>query len=474
MPDDNQIVSLGIYAVESSKIVLASATFLYLQPVIAQGKAAVQQGKKATASTSVKSTKQEKNNNKDKSEPKAKTKATNIDSKIVADDLAKFAISNLNNNQGLTKEEFKIFFDSLKTNTDKLETTGESDKQFVRVFTDSTSSKHKQTVIFYKSIAKVDADGSPTSCNKDEIKGDDSIKNISNRVKTNKVDFEKFKNRFKTDLELDKNGYLIDMSGFYVSKTAYNYLFNKTTKKGGESLVIDEINTKLEEVTKGFNKVNKEGIKQDIKEKETIKIIDSIRAIVELLQEGDNFNAIQLFEKIQAANDATLFDYLENLKKTNLDNLHNLTRENILNFDLSQFGEPPINLKLWNISDLSRDRYVNSREVPYIVFGDTLSKNGCKKGDLCMLINSSNNMTSFAFIADSKPTQMTEISIKAAQELGINPNARSGGLDREELYYFIFPNTKRTRNYISDSDALQDIQATLIKLVKNEAIDKNR
>jgi hypothetical protein len=470
MPDDNQIVNLGIYAVESSKIVLSSATFLYLQPVISQGKAAVQQGKKATASsTSAKSTKQEKKKNKDKSEPKAK--ATNVEIKNITDDLANFAISDLNNNQGLTKEEFKIFFDSLKTNTNTIETTGERDKQFVRVFKASTSSK--QTVIFYKSIAKVDADGSPTSCNKDENKGDDRIKNISNRVKTNKVYFEKFKNRFKTDLELDKNGYLIDTSGFYVSATAYTYVFNKT-KKGGKSLVIDEINTKLKEVTRGFEEVNKEGIKEKSKIEETTRIIDSIRAIVELLQEGDNFNAIQLFKKIQIANDATLFDYLENLKKTNLDNLNNLTRENILNFDLSQFGEPPINLKLWNISDLSRDRYVNSKEVPYIVFGDTLSKNGCKKGDLCMLINSSNNMTSFAFIADSKPTQMTEISIKAAQELGINPSARSGGLNREELYYFIFPNTKRTRNYISDSDASQDIQANLIKLVKNKAIDNNR
>jgi len=89
-------------------------------------------------------------------------------------------------------------------------------------------------------------------------------------------------------------------------------------------------------------------------------------------------------------------------------------------------------------------RYVNSEEIPFIAVPPQLKEQGVKLGDLVAVKNEKTGKTVFAVVADIGPRDhQGEGSIKLAQELGINANARSGGAS-SGVSYVVFPGSKQS------------------------------
>lgn len=89
-------------------------------------------------------------------------------------------------------------------------------------------------------------------------------------------------------------------------------------------------------------------------------------------------------------------------------------------------------------------RYVNSEEIPFIAVPPQLKDQGVKLGDLVAVRNEKTGKTVFAVVADIGPRDhQGEGSIKLAQELGINANARSGGAG-SGVSYVVFPGSKQS------------------------------
>lgn len=88
-------------------------------------------------------------------------------------------------------------------------------------------------------------------------------------------------------------------------------------------------------------------------------------------------------------------------------------------------------------------RYVDSEKVPFIAVPPQLKDQGVKLGDLVAVRNERTGKTVFAVVADIGPRDhLGEGSIKLAQELGVNANARSGGAG-SGISYVAFPGTKQ-------------------------------
>lgn len=88
-------------------------------------------------------------------------------------------------------------------------------------------------------------------------------------------------------------------------------------------------------------------------------------------------------------------------------------------------------------------RYVDSETIPFIAIPPALKNQGLKLGDLVAVRNERTGKTVFAVIADIGPAgHLGEGSIKLAQALGVNANARSGGASGG-ISYVAFPNTKQ-------------------------------
>lgn len=89
-------------------------------------------------------------------------------------------------------------------------------------------------------------------------------------------------------------------------------------------------------------------------------------------------------------------------------------------------------------------RYVDSEKVPFIAIPPQLREQGVKLGDLVAVRNDKTGKTVFAVVADIGPKDhQGEGSIKLAQELGINSNARNGGVG-SGISYVVFPGSKQT------------------------------
>lgn len=89
-------------------------------------------------------------------------------------------------------------------------------------------------------------------------------------------------------------------------------------------------------------------------------------------------------------------------------------------------------------------RYVDSEKVPFIAIPPQLRDQGVKLGDLVAVRNERTGKTVFAVVADIGPRDhLGEGSIKLAQELGINPDARRGGAS-SGVSYVAFPGSKQT------------------------------
>ncbi len=88
-------------------------------------------------------------------------------------------------------------------------------------------------------------------------------------------------------------------------------------------------------------------------------------------------------------------------------------------------------------------RYVDSEKIPFIAMAPQLRDQGLKLGDLVAVRNERTGKTVFAVVADVGPSDhLGEGSIKLAQELGINPDARHGGAG-SGVSYVAFPGTKK-------------------------------
>ncbi|MGV3625109.1 MAG: peptidoglycan-binding protein [Archangium sp.] len=89
-------------------------------------------------------------------------------------------------------------------------------------------------------------------------------------------------------------------------------------------------------------------------------------------------------------------------------------------------------------------RYVDSEKIPFIAVPPQLRDQGVKLGDLVAVRNDKTGKTVFAVVADIGPKDhQGEGSIKLAQELGINSNARKGGTS-SGISYVVFPGSKQT------------------------------
>lgn len=91
-------------------------------------------------------------------------------------------------------------------------------------------------------------------------------------------------------------------------------------------------------------------------------------------------------------------------------------------------------------------RYVDSSQVPYIVLPPSVAAStGAKLGDMVMVYNQRNGKSSPAIYADVGPgNHLGEGSVALANALGINSDARKGGVDGG-LVYVVFPGSGNRR-----------------------------
>ncbi len=94
-------------------------------------------------------------------------------------------------------------------------------------------------------------------------------------------------------------------------------------------------------------------------------------------------------------------------------------------------------------SSTNPSRYVNSEAVPFFVLPTALvSLGGIHIGDVGYVYNTSSGLGCFAIYADSGPAgSLGEGSIYLAGQIGVNPNARTGGTSLGIIDYIVFPNS---------------------------------
>lgn len=101
-------------------------------------------------------------------------------------------------------------------------------------------------------------------------------------------------------------------------------------------------------------------------------------------------------------------------------------------------------------------RFVDSEQVPYIALPPDLS--GPRLGDLAIVINTRNGKSSPAIVADHGPrNRLGEGSIRLAKSLGINSNARTGGID-QGIVYAVFLNSGEHKPLPADAIAQRATQ----------------
>lgn len=65
---------------------------------------------------------------------------------------------------------------------------------------------------------------------------------------------------------------------------------------------------------------------------------------------------------------------------------------------------------------------------------------GAEIGDFGVVINLLNNKMAYAVFADYGPrNKIVEGSMALANQLGINPNPRTGGIQEKNILYLVFP-----------------------------------
>ena len=96
-------------------------------------------------------------------------------------------------------------------------------------------------------------------------------------------------------------------------------------------------------------------------------------------------------------------------------------------------------------------RYVNAEKIPYIVLPPKVKKLGkVSLGDLAVVYNAYNGRWTYAIYADTgADSRIGEGSIALAKKLGINANARKGGIS-QGVVYVVFPGSG-TRTPLSNT-----------------------
>lgn len=87
-------------------------------------------------------------------------------------------------------------------------------------------------------------------------------------------------------------------------------------------------------------------------------------------------------------------------------------------------------------------RYLDSEKVPYVVIPGKLRKKvpGIVLGCKAVVTNLKTNVTVEAVVGDVGPSnKIGELSIKAAELLGIPSGPKNGGTDKPILFYEVFP-----------------------------------
>jgi hypothetical protein len=104
-----------------------------------------------------------------------------------------------------------------------------------------------------------------------------------------------------------------------------------------------------------------------------------------------------------------------------------------------------------NITDERNPRrFVDAASIPYVVLPPEGFKHA-KLGDFASVVNLRNGKVAGAIIADESAPDlpMGEGSIALAKALGIDSNARSGGIEKE-IKYVIYPNSGNGRPRSAD------------------------
>lgn len=84
-------------------------------------------------------------------------------------------------------------------------------------------------------------------------------------------------------------------------------------------------------------------------------------------------------------------------------------------------------------------RYVDSGSIPFIVLPGK-QWGGARKGDLGWIVNRANGKSCGAIFADVGPAgELGELSIAAANLLGLKSNPKNGGTSKKEVLYIVFP-----------------------------------
>jgi len=88
-------------------------------------------------------------------------------------------------------------------------------------------------------------------------------------------------------------------------------------------------------------------------------------------------------------------------------------------------------------------RYTNSETVPfYVLPSSVVSSGGIRIGDVAYVYNTITGQGCYAIYADAGPsTSLGEGSIYLAGQIGVNPNARTGGTSSGIIDYIVFPHS---------------------------------
>lgn len=97
-------------------------------------------------------------------------------------------------------------------------------------------------------------------------------------------------------------------------------------------------------------------------------------------------------------------------------------------------------LQDFRYSPWDQRRYVDAEKIPYIVLPPKVKRLGkVKTGDMAVVYNTHNHKLMYAIYADTgADTRIGEGSIALAKSLGINANARTGGI-ANGIIYLVFP-----------------------------------
>lgn len=123
-------------------------------------------------------------------------------------------------------------------------------------------------------------------------------------------------------------------------------------------------------------------------------------------------------------------------------------------------------------SSTNPSRYVNSETVPFFVLPTALvSLGGITIGDIAYVYNTTTGQGCYAIYADSGPAgSLGEGSIYLATQIGVNPNARTGGTSSEIIDYIVFPGSGYGQGTIPTITQINSIGNTMIATVGGTGI----